>query len=112
MRSGFQNALAFALLLLTLNFLPLHAAAAERTIVTSQDLDYFGFDFETKSDVSLDQCKALCLADQQCRAFTYTGKQQWCFLKSDHGVAKPQRSIVRVEPQGGQIGVTGNAHLA
>ncbi|MEM9470538.1 MAG: alpha-2-macroglobulin family protein [Pseudomonadota bacterium] len=89
MRSSSQNALAFSLLLLTLIFLPAQAAAAERTIVTSPDLDYFGFDLSTHSDVSLDQCKALCLEDEQCRAFTYTSKQEWCFLKSDHGIAKP-----------------------
>ncbi|MGI9514260.1 MAG: PAN/Apple domain-containing protein, partial [Anderseniella sp.] len=89
MRSSFQNAPAFALLLLTLIFLPTQAAAAERTIVTSQDLDYFGFDLKTQSDVSLDQCKALCLKDAQCRAFTYTSRQKWCFLKSDYGLAKP-----------------------
>ena len=50
MRPSFQNALAFALLLLTLVFLPAQAAAAERNIVTSQDLDYFGFDLKTQSD--------------------------------------------------------------
>ncbi len=89
MRSSSQNALAFALLLFTLFFLPAQVAAAERTVVTSQDLDYFGFDLKTRSDVSLDQCKAACLEDDQCRAFTYTSKQKWCFLKSDHGIAKP-----------------------
>ncbi|MEO1159168.1 MAG: alpha-2-macroglobulin family protein, partial [Pseudomonadota bacterium] len=89
MRSGFLSALAFALLLLTFVFLPAQAGPAERTIVTSRDVDYFGFDLRTQADVSLDQCKALCLEDGQCRALTYTSKQRWCFLKSDHGVAKP-----------------------
>ena len=89
MRSSFLNALAFALLLLTFIFLPAQAGAGERAVITAQDADYFGFDLKTQSDVSLDQCKALCLEDEQCRAFTYTSKQQWCFLKSDHGVSKP-----------------------
>ncbi len=89
MRSSFLSARAFVLLLLTLFILPVQAEPAERKIVTSQDLDYFGFDLKTQADVSLDQCSALCLEEDQCRAFTYTSKQRWCFLKSDHGVAKP-----------------------
>ena len=89
MRPSFLNAVASALLLLTLFFLPAQAGSAERTVITSQDADYFGFDLRTQADVSLDQCKALCLEEAQCRAFTYTSKQKWCFLKSDHGVVKP-----------------------
>ncbi|MEM7634444.1 MAG: MG2 domain-containing protein, partial [Pseudomonadota bacterium] len=89
MRSSFLSARAFVLLLLTLFILPVQAEPAERKIVTSRDLDYFGFDLKTQADVSLDQCSALCLEEDQCRAFTYTSKQRWCFLKSDHGVAKP-----------------------
>lgn len=89
MRSSFLSALAFALSLLTIFILPAQAETTERTIITSQNADYFGFDLSTQTNVSLDQCKKLCLGDEQCRAFTYTNKQRWCFLKSDHSAAKP-----------------------
>jgi len=61
----------------------------QRSIVTTQDADYFGFDLRTERDVSLDACSAVCLADPGCRAFTYNTRAQWCFLKSDYSVLKP-----------------------
>ena len=60
-----------------------------RTIVTTQDADYFGFDLRTEKDVSLDACTAVCLADPECRAFTYNRRAQWCFLKSDYNTINP-----------------------
>lgn len=60
------------------------AAQSERRIATTPDSDYFGFDLRTERDVSLDACEAVCLADSDCRAFTYNTRAQWCFLKSDY----------------------------
>lgn len=63
---------------------PLAAHAEEtRTIVTTENSDYFGFDLRTVQDVTLDQCKTDCIDDMSCRAFTYNPKVKWCFLKSD-----------------------------
>jgi uncharacterized protein YfaS (alpha-2-macroglobulin family) len=73
-----------ALLLAALASPPLPAIAAEtRTVVTTENGDYFGFDLRTVQDVTLDQCKADCVDDLSCRAFTYNPKVKWCFLKSD-----------------------------
>ncbi|TKT80237.1 alpha-2-macroglobulin family protein [Aquamicrobium sp. LC103] len=60
-----------------------------RSVETTPDGDYFGFDLRTERDVTLDRCKAICLGDPSCRAFTYNPKAQWCFLKSDYSVMKP-----------------------
>lgn len=57
---------------------------SERRIATTPDSDYFGFDLRTEQDIPLDACEAVCLADQDCRAFTYNTRAQWCFLKSDY----------------------------
>src|SRR5690554_4710458 len=65
------------------------AQQGTRAIETTQDRDYFGFDLRTERDVTLDQCTAVCLADSECRAFTYNTRAQWCFLKSDFSVMKP-----------------------
>lgn len=62
---------------------PGHAAEAKRTIVTTENADYFGFDLRTVQNVTLDQCKSQCIGDHSCRAFTYNPKVKWCFLKSD-----------------------------
>ena len=59
------------------------AADAKRDIVTVRDADYFGFDLRTEQNLSLDQCKAACIGDKSCKAFTYNPKVKWCFLKSD-----------------------------
>ncbi|MDR0254036.1 MAG: alpha-2-macroglobulin family protein [Brucellaceae bacterium] len=56
-----------------------------RTIETTQNGDYPGYDLRTAKDVSLDQCQNICLKDEQCRAFTYNTKAQWCFLKTNYG---------------------------
>ncbi len=55
-----------------------------REVVISNNSDYFGFDLRSNKDVSLDQCKQLCVKDNQCRAFTYNKSVKWCFLKSDY----------------------------
>ncbi|MCF3640362.1 alpha-2-macroglobulin family protein [Rhizobium sp. TRM95111] len=65
------------------------AAGPERTIVTSENSDYFGFDLRTVQDVTLDQCKTSCVDDLSCRAFTYNPKAKWCFLKSDFNQMNP-----------------------
>jgi len=63
--------------------------ADDRQVVTSQDADFFGFDLRSEQNVTLDQCKTICLGDRSCRAFTYNTKAKWCFLKSDFAVLKP-----------------------
>ncbi|MBA5778068.1 alpha-2-macroglobulin [Stappia sp. F7233] len=65
--------------------LPGAVQAQERRIVTVEDADYFGADFETLKDVDLEACKASCLDNRMCRAFTYNVQARWCFLKSDIG---------------------------
>jgi len=65
------------------------AAGQGRSIVTTENSDYFGFDLRTEPNISLDQCKSACLADEGCRAFTYNTKAKWCFLKSDFNTIKP-----------------------
>lgn len=59
------------------------AFGAGKAVVTTADSDYFGFDLRTEQDLSLAECKSVCLADRACRAFTYNPKVKWCFLKSD-----------------------------
>ena len=75
---------------------PAFAAGEARMIVTTPDSDYFGFDLRTEQNVSLDRCKAICLGDSACRAFTYNTKARWCFLKSDHSTMNPFVGAVAV----------------
>lgn len=65
---------------------PVLAQDAKRQIVIEKNSDYFGFDLETKKNLSLDRCKASCLESRACLAFTYNTSARFCFLKSDFGV--------------------------
>ncbi|MEP0518921.1 MAG: alpha-2-macroglobulin family protein [Hyphomicrobiales bacterium] len=64
---------------------PLAAQETQKVIQTVPNADYFGFDYRTVKDVALDQCSAECLADSQCKAFTYNQSAGWCFLKDGFG---------------------------
>ncbi|MDR6100643.1 uncharacterized protein YfaS (alpha-2-macroglobulin family) [Agrobacterium larrymoorei] len=75
---------AFALVLATFSAAPLLAQDASRKVVTTANGDYFGFDLRTEQNVSLDECKTICIDDKGCKAFTYNPKVKWCFLKSDY----------------------------
>src|SRR4051812_34052924 len=59
---------------------------ASARIIVTPEADYPNFDYSTLKNVTLDACKAACLADQKCRAFTFNQKAGWCFLKTDFGV--------------------------
>jgi len=90
MRSPWNVSLLFALFCALISG-PVEAQqrpAGARIIVT-EDADYFGFDLRTLKEVDLDQCKAGCLGDSACRAFTYNIRAKRCFLKSDHGELSP-----------------------
>src|SRR4051794_11978113 len=58
----------------------------QRNFEIVENADYYGFDLRSERDISLEQCQATCAGDDQCRAFTYNKKAQWCFLKSDFGM--------------------------
>ena len=81
---------ALAAAVLVLLVAPATADAQEaRRIAITENADYFGFDLRSEQNVTLDQCSSACLADSQCRAFTYNNKAKWCFLKSDFNELKP-----------------------
>jgi len=80
-----MRSVAALLALATAPLLIQDAAAQDRRIVTIDNADYFGSDYRTVEDVDLDACKAACLGDAQCRAFTFNTSAGWCFLKSDFG---------------------------
>ncbi|MCP4070307.1 MAG: hypothetical protein GY742_01035 [Hyphomicrobiales bacterium] len=72
-----------------LQALPALAAETRGQFHLKDNGDYFGFDLLTERDVSLDQCKASCLKNLGCVAFTYNKSAKFCFLKSDFGQFKP-----------------------
>jgi alpha-2-macroglobulin len=67
----------------------IHAHAAERRAVVTEDADYFGRDIGTLKDITLGDCEKACIADEGCKAFTYNVKAAWCFMKADYGALRP-----------------------
>jgi uncharacterized protein YfaS (alpha-2-macroglobulin family) len=61
------------------------SSAQQRQLFISPDTDFPGGDYKTLKQSGLDACKAACLADNQCKAFTFNRTAQWCFLKSAAG---------------------------
>ncbi len=84
-RSALQ--LAFSLILAVL-LLVNPSMGAERRIIINQSADYFGHDYRTLKKVPIKSCIKTCLADEQCKAFTYNNKARWCFLKTKVGDLK------------------------
>ncbi|MBZ0215967.1 MAG: alpha-2-macroglobulin family protein, partial [Fimbriimonadaceae bacterium] len=70
------------------------AGDTSRHVVRTENSDYFGFDLRAEKNVTLDQCEAICIADKQCRAFTYNLSAQWCFLKADYSRLDPYQGAV------------------
>ena len=62
-----QRVARFVVILLAMLLLAPVASNAQagRTVVTTPDADYFGFDLRTERDVSLQQCEAACIADRR-----------------------------------------------
>jgi len=85
MKSVFRPALNGLAAAATVVCLASTASAQDRRIVTVDDADFFGGDYRTVKDVDLEGCKAVCLGESQCRAFTFNTSAGWCFLKTDFG---------------------------
>jgi alpha-2-macroglobulin len=72
--------IAIPLVLLTAG---IAAGETRREVVTTENADYYGFDLRAEKNLTIGECTELCLADGNCRAFTYNTRVNWCFLKSD-----------------------------
>lgn len=69
-------------------------AVPDRRAAISQNVDFYGSDLANIFDTSLDACQAACLANTECRAFTYNQRSGACFPKGD---------VTQVEPYDGAI---------
>lgn len=72
--------------LIALLLAPLPAVAQEwmpdRRIIVTRDQDFVGPDISQIFDTTYQVCRTACLADANCRAFTFNGRSNACFPKS------------------------------
>ncbi|NCO85507.1 MAG: alpha-2-macroglobulin family protein [Rhodobacterales bacterium] len=88
---------AFLMSLLLLVTAPLAQAQdimPDRRVAISRNVDYPGGDLRSIFDTTLDACQAACLADPQCRAFTFNQRSNACF---------PKGAISQITPFDGAI---------
>ncbi|HEY9040495.1 MAG TPA: alpha-2-macroglobulin family protein [Roseovarius sp.] len=57
-------------------------AVPERRAIITRDVDFYGSDLTALFDTTYKACVATCLANPQCRAFTFNTKSNACFPKS------------------------------
>jgi len=55
----------------------------ERRLAITQNMDFYGADLDPVFETSFDTCERICLANQDCRAFTFNFKSNACFPKTD-----------------------------
>ncbi len=57
-------------------------AVPDRRAIVTRDVDFYGSDLTALFDTTYAACQATCLANPQCRAFTFNTKSNACFPKS------------------------------
>jgi hypothetical protein len=57
----------------------------DRRVVVSRDTDFPGGDLSSIFDTTYDACRAACLADDRCVAFTFNSRSGSCFPKGAAG---------------------------
>jgi len=54
----------------------------DRRLVVSQNVDFYGSDLQSLFDTTREACERTCLANPECRAFTFNTRSNACFPKS------------------------------
>jgi len=75
---------------------PAPAAPAPATIVLYPNLDILGHDLTESGikGISLTECEALCIKNDNCSAFSYVKRKQWCWPKYGSGATASKAGIV------------------
>ncbi len=66
----------------------------ERRLVMTADADFYGSDLNALFDTTAEACANACLATPDCRALTFNGRSNACFLKSEVTQEQPYEGAV------------------
>ncbi|PIE14195.1 MAG: PAN domain-containing protein [Rhodobacterales bacterium] len=72
----------------------------ERRLVMTNDVDFYGSDLQSLFDTDLSSCQNACLADPNCRAFTFNSKSNACFPKREISDRQPYEGAISAEVLG------------
>lgn len=73
------------------------AAIPERRAIVSRDIDFYGGDLTTIFDTTLEACSNACLANPQCKAFTFNSRAGSCFPKKNISDRQPYEGAISAE---------------
>lgn len=66
----------------------------ERRAVLVQDVDFYGSDLSSVFDTTREACQSACIAESACAAFTFNGRSNSCFLKSEVSRQDPYQGAI------------------
>ncbi|WP_102110354.1 alpha-2-macroglobulin family protein [Oceaniglobus roseus] len=69
----------------------------ERRVTVTSDTDFFGGDLSAVFDTTYDVCRATCLADSSCTAFTFNTRSNACFPKTGVTDRQPYQGAMSAE---------------
>lgn len=85
----------FAVILLILAVSPVAAQSPAQDVVPERretvirNTDFFGGDLQPLFDTTLEACRNACMADPDCKAYTFNTRKNACFPKVDVAETKP-----------------------
>ncbi len=81
----------------------------ERRAVLINDVDFYGSDLRSIFDVDFAACRAACVTDTACNAFTFNTRSGSCFLKSETSRREPYAGAVSGWVYGSNADAVGRA---
>ena len=69
----------------------------ERRTIVSRDVDFYGGDLTNIFDTTYDACAKACLANPECRAFTFNTRSNACFPKKNISDRQPYEGAISAE---------------
>ncbi|SEQ17598.1 alpha-2-macroglobulin family protein [Thalassovita taeanensis] len=61
----------------------------DKRLIVTRNVDFYGADLQALFDTTYQSCVNACLADSQCRAFTFNDRSNSCFPKREVSDRKP-----------------------
>ncbi|MEM9582230.1 MAG: alpha-2-macroglobulin family protein [Pseudomonadota bacterium] len=66
----------------------------DRRLAIERNVDYYGGDLTNIFDTTLEACERACLADANCKAFTFNTRSNACFPKSNVEKSEPYEGAI------------------
>ena len=109
-----RRIVCFVIFALFATQLAAQSGVPDRRVVVTRDVDFYGSDLQALFDTTYTACRQTCLANPGCNAFTFNGKSNACFPKSEVTEEKAYEGAIsaKVLPTDTQVLAQAEAHIA